>query len=90
MTKTEIRTLIIEKLAELMRKDPKDLERELAAGGTELPIDSHRLVRVVPKVAAALGIKVKYSKKLSWAFKSIDSLTDFLHTEKRRVEGIVA
>lgn len=90
MTEAEIRRLLIERLAKLMKKDPKDLERELSEGGPELPADSHRLVRVVPKVAAALGIKVRYSKKLSWAFKSIESLTSYLYEEKKRSDSVVA
>jgi acyl carrier protein len=90
MEREAIRAEVIRCLAELQRVAPEELEGRLREFGDGMPIDSHRMVRCVPKLAKALGIKVKYSKKLAWAFQSVDALTTFLYGEKKKVDDAVA
>ena len=78
-SRSAIRTSIIELLAEKKRCDPAELERQLKEKGPELPIDSHRLVRIVPKLGRQLGIKIKFNRQLAPHLKAVDTLVDYVH-----------
>jgi hypothetical protein len=90
VTRLAVRSEIVKCLAELQKTTPEDLEAKLGEFGDGMLIDSHRMVRCVPKVARLLGIKVKYSKKIAWAFRSVEAMTTFLYTEKQKADGAVA
>lgn len=74
-----IRTTIIELLAEKKRCDPAEFERQLKDKGPELPIDSHRLVRIVPKLGRQLGIKIKFNRQLAPHLKAVETLVEYVH-----------
>jgi acyl carrier protein len=77
-SRSGIRTSIIELLAEKKRCDPAELERQLKDKGPEMPIDSHRLVRIVPKLGRQLGIKIKFNRQLAPHLKAVDTLVDYV------------
>jgi acyl carrier protein len=77
-SRSAIRTSIIELLAEKKRCDPAQLERQLKEKGPELPIDSHRLVRIVPKLGRQLGIKIKFNRQLAPHLKSVETLVEYV------------
>jgi acyl carrier protein len=77
-SRSGIRTSIIELLAEKKRCDPAELERQLKDNGPELPIDSHRLVRIVPKLGRQLGIKIKFNRQLAPHLKSVETLVEYV------------
>jgi acyl carrier protein len=79
-TVEEIEDLIITRLAEQKRCDPADLRADLAAKGSDMPADSHRLVRVVFKLRRDLEIPpFKWDKSFKPAFKSVRLLAGFLY-----------
>jgi hypothetical protein len=75
-TKVEVRTLIVEVLAQLKRKTPAEIERKITDGER---IGSHYFVRVLPKLRRRLGIKLKASPELSQAMSSPDELAAYVH-----------
>jgi acyl carrier protein len=76
----EIEAMIIEGLAKQKRCTPEELRADLEAKGSDMPADSHRLVRVVFKIKRELGIpKFKWDKQFKPAFKSVRLLARFLH-----------
>lgn len=77
-SRSAIRSSIIELLAEKKRCDPAELERQLKEKGPELPIDSHRLVRIVPKLGRQLGIKIKFNRQLAPHLKSVETLVEYV------------
>jgi acyl carrier protein len=79
-----IRTSIIELLAEKKRCKPAELERQLKDKGPEMPIDSHRLVRIVPKLGRQLGIKIKFNRQLAPHLKSVETLVTYLQELAKR------
>ena len=90
MTRNAVRNEVVKALADVRRCSVSELEAHLKERGDKEPQDSLRMVRVVPRVARVLGIRVKYTKKLAWAFRSVDSLTTFLHDAKAKADGSVA
>jgi acyl carrier protein len=79
-TVEEIETMIIDGLAKQKRCTSEELRTELEAKGSDLPADSHRLVRVVFKLRRELGIpKFTWDKSFKPAFKSVRLLARFLH-----------
>jgi acyl carrier protein len=78
MKRTEIRTQVVETLAQMKRRDATELERELKQAGPECPFDSIYLARVAVKVARQLGFKIKPSAKIAPSFKSVEALTTLL------------
>jgi hypothetical protein len=74
----QTRKLVMETLAQMKRRDPTELERELKQAGPECPFDSIYLARVAVKVARRLGFKIKPSAKIAQSFKSVDALTTLL------------
>jgi hypothetical protein len=77
---SEIETMIVERLAKQKGTTPAAMASELAAQGSNMPVDSHRLVRVVFKLARELGVpKFKWDKKFKPAFKSVTLMARFLH-----------
>jgi acyl carrier protein len=83
-SRSEIRKDVIELLAAKKHCDPAELERELKDKGPELPIDSHRLVRVVPQLAKRLGIKVKFNRQLAPHMKAVETLVDYVYELAKR------
>jgi acyl carrier protein len=76
----EIEGMIIEGLAKQKQCTPEELRADLEAKGSDMPADSHRLVRVVFKIKRELGIpKFKWDKQFKPAFKSVRLLARFLH-----------
>lgn len=83
-TVTEIETRIIAALAKQKRCSPQELRADLSAKGSDMPEDSHRLVRVVFKLSRELGIpKLKWDKQLKPAFKSVRRLAQLLHARQQ-------
>ena len=83
-TEKEIETRIIDGLAKQKRCTPEELRADLQAKGTDLPEDSHRLVRVLFKLRRELGIpKFKWDKELKPAFKSVRRMAQLLHARQR-------
>lgn len=83
-TVDEIEAMIIEGLAKQKRCTPGELRADLEAKGSDMPADSHRLVRVVFKLRRELGIpKFKWDKKFKPAFKSVRLLAWFLHERQQ-------
>lgn len=80
MNRIEIRSRVIETLAQMKRRDANELERELCEAGPECPFDSIYLARVGVKVARGLGFKIKPSAKVAHHFKSVEELTTLLET----------
>jgi hypothetical protein len=78
----EIEEMIIDRLAQQKRCDPRDLRAELAAGGADMPVDSHRLVRAVAKLKRELEIEFKWDKSMRPVFKSVRGLAEFLHARQ--------
>ena len=76
LTQGEVRTMIVELLAQLKRTTPAEIERKVADGER---IGSHYYVRVLPKLRRRLGIKLKASKELSQAMRSLDELGAYVH-----------
>ena len=83
-SRSEIRENTIELLAAKRRCEPAELERQLKDKGPELPIDSHRLVRVVPQLAKKLGIKIKFNRQLAPHLKSVETLVYYVYELARR------
>lgn len=83
-TVDEIESMIIEGLARQKRCTPAELRADLAAKGSDMPADSHRLVRVVFKLRRELGVpKFKWDKKFKPAFKSVRLLARFLYQRQQ-------
>lgn len=78
----EIEEKIIARLAEQKRCDPQKLRAELEAEGSDMPVDSHRLVRAVAKLKRELEIDFKWDKSLRPIFKSVRKLAVFLHARQ--------
>jgi hypothetical protein len=79
----EIETRIIEALAAQKRCTPDELRADLEAKGSDMPEDSHRLVRVVFRLQRELGIpKFKWDKQLKPAFKSVRRMAQLLHSRQ--------
>jgi hypothetical protein len=79
---TEIEEMIIVKLAEQKHTDPRSLRAELEAEGSDMPVDSHRLVRAVAKLKREMEIDFKWDKSLRPVFKSVRKLAAFLHARQ--------
>jgi hypothetical protein len=79
-THDEIRSAVIDKLAQSMRRDPTELAAELRQAGPELPCGSQRLVRAAIKVARELGFPLKPSRKIAPYFRSVDGVATLLHS----------
>jgi hypothetical protein len=75
-TQVEVRTMIVEVLAQLKRKTPAEIERKIADGER---IGSHYYVRVLPKLRRGLGIELKASPDMSAAMRSLDELAAYVH-----------
>lgn len=68
--------MIVELLAQLKRCTPAEVEAKLEqTGGKE---DSHRLVRVLPKLRRRLGINLKPGREMSAALGSVETLADYV------------
>ena len=80
MERTDIRTLVLDTLAQMKRRDARELERELLQSGPECPFDSIYLARVAVKASKALGFTLKPSAKIAPSFKSVDDLTTLLES----------
>jgi acyl carrier protein len=78
----EIEEMIIARLAEQKRCDPAMLRAELEAEGSDMPADSHRLVRAVAKLKKELEIDFKWDKSLRPVFKSVRKLAVFLQARQ--------
>jgi len=77
-SRSGIRKSVIELLAEKKRCEPAELERQLKEKGPQMPIDSHRLVRVVPKLGRQLGIKIKFNRQLAPHLQSVETLVQYV------------
>lgn len=83
-TVAEIEAMIVEGLAKQKRCTPTELRADLEAKGSDMPSDSHRLVRVVFKLRRELDIpKFKWDKSFKPAFKSVRLLAHFLHQRQQ-------
>jgi|GEM_PF-6825860 len=78
-SQSAIKRSIIELLAEKKRCEPDELELQLKGKGPTMPIDSHRLVRIVPKLAHQLGVKIKFNRHLAPHLKSVETLVQYIH-----------
>jgi len=78
----QIEEMIIAALASQKRCSPEELRADLLAKGSDMPADSHRLVRAVVKVQRELGIEFKWDKSLRPAFKSVKRLASLLHARQ--------
>jgi len=83
-SRSAIRKSIIELLAEKKRCYPNELERQLKDKGPTMPIDSHRLVRIVPKLGRQLGIKIKFNRQLAPHLQSVETLVQYVHELARK------
>lgn len=83
-SRSGIRKDVIELLAAKKHCDPVELERDLKEKGPQLPIDSHRLVRVVPQLAKRLGIKIKFNRQLTPHLKAVETLVDYVYELAKR------
>jgi acyl carrier protein len=83
-SRSEIRREAIELLAAKKRCEPAELERQLEDKGPQMPIDSHRLVRIVPQLAKRLGIKIKFNRQLAPHLKGVETLVDYVHQLAKR------
>lgn len=81
---SDIRKDIIDLLAAKKRCDPTELERQLKDKGPEMPIDSHRLVRIVPQLAKRLGVQIKFNRQLAPHLRSVETLVDYVHQLVKR------
>ena len=79
-TRDQIHSAVIDKLAQSMRRDATELEAELHQAGPEMPCGSQRLVRAAIKVARELGFQLKPSRKIAPYFRSVDGVTNLLHS----------
>jgi acyl carrier protein len=77
-SRSSIRTMIIELLAERKRCEPAELAQQLKEKGPQLPIDSHRLVRIVPKLGRQLGIPIKFNRQLAPHLKAVETLVEYV------------
>jgi hypothetical protein len=78
--------MIIEGIAQQKGCTSAELRADLEAQGSDMPADSHRLVRVVFKLCRELDIpKFKWDKKLKPAFKSVRLMAQFLHERQQSV-----
>ncbi|HET9198175.1 MAG TPA: hypothetical protein VFN92_07995 [Solirubrobacterales bacterium] len=75
----EIEEKIIGALATQKGCSAAELRSDLLAKGSDMPADSHRLVRAVVKIQRELGIKIKWDKSLRPALKSVKALAQLLH-----------
>jgi hypothetical protein len=90
-TVDEIETMLIDRLAKQKRSDPEALRAELAAQGSNMPIDSHRLVRVVFRLARELDIpKFKWDKQFKPTFRSVKLMAHFLHDRQPSITAEAA
>lgn len=83
-SRSGIRTSIIALLAEKKRCDPAELEQQLKDKGPEMPIDSHRLVRIVPQLGRQLGIKIKFNRQLAPHLKAVETLVEYVQELAKR------
>ncbi len=81
-TTEQIEEMIIAGLAKQKRCTAEEVRADLLAKGSDMPADSHRLVRVVMKLQGELGIKFKWDKSFRPAFKSVSRLASFLHARQ--------
>jgi hypothetical protein len=82
----EIETMLIERLAKQKGCKPAALQADLAAQGSNMPVDSHRLVRVVFQLARELEVpKFKWDKQFKPAFKSVKLMARFLHDRQPEI-----
>lgn len=79
MSRSEVRQELIKALAAKRRRSPADLESELLMGGNECPCDSQWLVKAGVGAARVFGIPFKPTNRDAWAFKSIDTMANYLH-----------
>ncbi len=83
-TVDQIETMIIERLAHQKRCSAAELRADLEAQGSDMPADSHRLVRVVFKLCRELDIpKFKWDKAFKPAFKSVRLMAQFLNERQQ-------
>jgi acyl carrier protein len=83
-SRSEIRKDIIELLAAKKRCDPAELEQQLKNKGSQMPIDSHRLVRIVPQLAKRLGLRIKFNRQLAPHLQAVETLVDYVHELVKR------
>ena len=79
MNRSEVRSVVVGVLATKRRRSVRELEAELRAAGPECPCDSIWLVKAGVGAAKALGLPLKLRASDTWAFKSVESLTSYLH-----------
>lgn len=79
MTVEDVRSVIIESLADKKRKPVDELMEELAAAGPEFPYPSAWLVSAGCMAARKLSIDFKHLRRNARAFKSVDALACYLH-----------
>lgn len=80
---------IIDLLAAQKKCSPDEYRADLEAKDSDMPEDSHRLVRVVFRLQQEYGLsEIEWDKSLKPAFKSVRALAALLHSRQTRVESI--
>jgi len=80
-TETQIAELIIELLADLLRKDPDDLRSELEAKGTGMPVDSLDLFDVLVEFRQRTRLKIPKRKLRRRTMRSVAAFAEFAARE---------
>jgi acyl carrier protein len=78
MNPDQVRSRLIDVLAEKRGRDRGELEAELLAGGVECAYDSIWLVKAGARVARELGFRLRPPASERRAFKSVGALAAYL------------
>lgn len=88
MDQRQIEDLIIDLLAQDLRRDPAGLRAELESLGTELPIDSLLAAEILAAVESACGITLPTDPKHAAALGSVTAYAGMVLEQVRTAEQI--
>lgn len=74
MTQREVEGAILELIAQELRRDPKELKRELAAKGIQLPVDSPLMVEIILALEDRFGITLPDDAATAACMRSVQAL----------------
>jgi acyl carrier protein len=80
----EIEQVVLELLADLLKKSTGDLRTELQAGGTGMPVDSLDMLDILVEFRKRTGITIPKRKLRRRTMRSVEAFAEFAAKEGER------
>ena len=80
----EIEQVVVELLADLLKKSAGDLRTELQAAGTGMPVDSLDMLDILVEFRKRTGITIPKRKLRRRTMRSVEAFSEFVAIEGQR------